>query len=162
LENIFSKGKLVMKYLLALCGVIIGVITLFAVEHMGFSKKPAIDQSMINPSHAFNLTADELKKFTLAAQSGDCHAAYRLALYHGFFIFDYDQEIIWLRIAAKCDDVEVKAMLIDNLLAPDNDASVAAEIDKLAGEIQALDPVRGEKMLTTIQKARKKAADNRK
>lgn len=54
-----------------------------------------------SPSNDFYLSDEEKKIITTKANRGDSEAAFRLAMYYGFYEFRNDQYLDWLNIAAK-------------------------------------------------------------
>jgi hypothetical protein len=102
------------------------------------------------------LPRDELVRLRTTAAVGDCEAALKLARHYSFAENKLDESVKWLRIAAKCDDVSAKGMLISMLLATEDDASSTNEISKLLLEIRRLDVAQAKKYEEIVVTQRRK------
>lgn len=112
--------------------------------------------SSISYEIPFEISSSEMVGLVEKARHGDCSAAYRIGRHHSFVTLNFDEAIPWLRLAARCPNVEAKEELISLLLGRDNQPDISAEIDKLLLEIKQIDPKAAITSQEAIKRMRKK------
>lgn len=97
---------------------------------------------VLEPSAAaFRIPDAEMSAMQARARGGDCDAALRIGRHHSYYTQDWPQAVIWFRVAARCPSASVKGEFVNILLSTETDDSlVAAEVDDVLKEIEALDP----------------------
>ncbi|MDB5936470.1 MAG: hypothetical protein JWQ01_3814 [Massilia sp.] len=107
-----------------------------------------------NPASDYAIRADEIEHLKLQARNGDCQAAQRLGAYYMNYKLDYNNAVIWFRMAARRPDIASKEYLIVLLRQVENHPEIDAELDRLILEIRALDPARAAELETYVKEMR--------
>lgn len=114
------------------------------------------DQLRRHKDMLFNLA--ELASFIDKATAGNCHAAERVGGYYMNYELSYEKAVKWYRVAARCQEVLPKDMLVALLSQVTGNQGVEAEVDRLILEIRAIDPARAEEIAADVDEIRRQAS----
>ncbi|CUI09246.1 hypothetical protein BN2497_13269 [Janthinobacterium sp. CG23_2] len=114
------------------------------------------DDEALNTALVFNMPAGALAQMKTAARSGDCESAAKISRYYGYSKDDYEAEVAWQRMAAKCPDAQKKAELIYLLFYSDSEPAVAKEIDSLIFQVREIDKDRAEELVSLVEQRKKR------
>ena len=104
-----------------------------------------------SPAKLMQLTASELAEQKTLASNGDCSAALKVARHFGFVVNDFNESVLWLRIAVRCPAVEPKAELAYLLLGRNLSLEIVKEIETLIVQIGETNPPLAEDVRKEVQ-----------
>lgn len=163
LDLYFADGSNHAIEMRKIISVSLAVSFLFAITYFMASsdrwfsastERPRQEDPSFVMAHVYAIQPSEIPILIEKAAAGDCHSAGRLGAHYLNYQLDPEEALKWYRVAARCQEVYPKDMVIILLYRVRGNPAIDAEIDRLILEVQAIDPTRAEEILANVKQAR--------